>query len=89
VEARATISVCVALDYISLDFLPCFRTGWTDWSFGIVQDILGASTTVLAHFSAALSAYATKEHAIRDVSMVFITFSVLFLFGAPPTTIPG
>ncbi|KAJ7767957.1 hypothetical protein DFH07DRAFT_880839, partial [Mycena maculata] len=31
-----------------------------------IQDILGASTTILAHFSAALSGYAAREHAIRD-----------------------
>ncbi|KAJ7692939.1 hypothetical protein B0H17DRAFT_513143 [Mycena rosella] len=31
-----------------------------------LRDILGASATILAHFSAALSGYALREHTIRD-----------------------
>ncbi|KAF7369233.1 hypothetical protein MVEN_00251000 [Mycena venus] len=63
-------NVLTSLQKLSVDFTKASEALRT-WGAGEgddLGDILGASTTILAHFSAALSGYATREHAIRDVS---------------------
>ncbi|KAJ7445939.1 hypothetical protein B0H11DRAFT_2290686 [Mycena galericulata] len=60
--------VLITLQKLSVDFAKAGET-LRIWGAGEGEDlgdILGASTTILAHFSAALTGYATREHAIRD-----------------------
>ncbi|KAJ6551142.1 hypothetical protein B0H19DRAFT_1072907 [Mycena capillaripes] len=60
--------VLVSLQKLSQDFTKASEA-LRVWGVGEgddLGDILSASTTIFAHFSAALSGYATREHAIRD-----------------------
>ncbi|KAJ7176840.1 hypothetical protein C8R46DRAFT_1188553 [Mycena filopes] len=60
--------VLISLQKLSVDFTKASEAlrVWGAGEGDDLGDILGASTTILAHFSAALSGYAAKEHTIRD-----------------------
>ncbi|KAJ6606879.1 hypothetical protein B0H10DRAFT_1956780 [Mycena sp. CBHHK59/15] len=63
--------VLISLQKLSVDFGKAGEALRT-WGAGEGEDlgdILGASTTILAHWSAALSGYAAREHAIRDARL--------------------
>ncbi|KAJ7220721.1 Eisosome component PIL1-domain-containing protein [Mycena pura] len=61
-------AVLISLQKASVDIAKASETlrVWGAGEGDDLNDILGASTTILGHFSAALSGYATREHAIRD-----------------------
>ncbi|KAJ7182852.1 hypothetical protein C8R43DRAFT_868755 [Mycena crocata] len=61
-------AVLISLQKLSVDFSKASEALriWGAGEGDDLGDILGASTTILAHFSAALSGYASREHAIRD-----------------------
>ncbi|KAJ7097537.1 hypothetical protein C8R44DRAFT_889078 [Mycena epipterygia] len=65
-------AVLISLQKLSVDFSKASEAlrVWGAGEGDDLGDILGASTTILAHFSAALSGYAAREHSIRDVSML-------------------
>ncbi|KAJ7607143.1 hypothetical protein FB45DRAFT_764482 [Roridomyces roridus] len=60
--------VLITLQKLSVDFAKAGEALriWGAGEGDDLGDVLGASTTVLAHFSAALSGYAAREHSIRD-----------------------
>ncbi|KAF7305123.1 hypothetical protein MKEN_01227500 [Mycena kentingensis (nom. inval.)] len=61
-------SVLVSLQKLSVDLTRASELlrSWGAGEGEDLGDILGASATVLGHYSASLAAYASKEHAIRD-----------------------
>ncbi|KAJ7234751.1 hypothetical protein B0H12DRAFT_154155 [Mycena haematopus] len=61
-------NVLITLQKLSVDFTKASEAlrAWGVGEGDDLGDILNASTTVLAHWSAALAGYATREHTIRD-----------------------
>ncbi|KAF7290547.1 hypothetical protein MIND_01294800 [Mycena indigotica] len=61
-------AVLITLQKLSVDLTKASDAlrVWGNGEGEDLGDILGASTTVMSHFSTALSSYASKEHAIRD-----------------------
>ncbi|KAF7328703.1 hypothetical protein MSAN_02472200 [Mycena sanguinolenta] len=61
-------NVLMSLQKLSVDFTKASEAlrAWGIGEGDDLGDILSASTTILAHWSAALAGYATREHTIRD-----------------------
>ncbi|KAJ7312963.1 hypothetical protein DFH08DRAFT_791228, partial [Mycena albidolilacea] len=61
-------NVLTSLQKLSIDFTKASEAlrAWGVGEGEDLGDILGASTTILAYWSGALGAYATREHTIRD-----------------------